>query len=491
MRKTTKKAPLNKIWYMLPIVAVVLFVVLACLNLRTAVWYDEAYSAYLIRGDFSDIWRMTAIDVHPPIYYFCLKIWSLLFGSTDFVLRLMSVFFAATGIILAYFWLKRYFSVKEAGIASVALSVSPLLMRYSQEMRMYGLVFAIVMGATLTLDVALRSKKKLAWLIYALLICLGMWTHYFSALAWLTHLVLIVCYFKKHGLQKAIFWVYPLAVVLFLPWLPYFWQQSHSIQQGFWIDPVDATTLMRLLTETLIFHDPAGTESWLLILLLATLTAVGVLFVMLWKKIKKEDRRKMGVLLMMAFLPPVLLMLLSMEPMQSTYMTRYVVYGATLLWPAVAILIYWAWTQKKHMICGIAATLMIICAVVGVATIDTRNTPGDNDAKEIMAQIIERGEMPVFIHVGSQHYYDLIFYETEENPVEAVDVGFEWGSLEPIREYTDNYVGDQSVIMWDNDEFWLITENGNDYHFEDYDYELGEKIENSMFTAQEYKRAAE
>lgn len=248
---------------------------------------------------------------------------------------------------------------------------------------------------------------------------------------------------------------------------------------------------MRLLTETLIFHDPAGTESWLLILLLATLTAVGVLFVMLWKKIKKEDRRKMGVLLMMAFLPPVLLMLLSMEPMQSTYMTRYVVYGATLLWPAVAILIYWAWTQKKHMICGIAATLMIICAVVGVATIDTRNTPGDNDAKEIMAQIIERGEMPVFIHVGSQHYYDLIFYETEENPVEAVDVDFEWGSLEPIREYTDNYVGDQSVIMWDNDEFWLITENGNDYHFEDYDYELGEKIENSMFTAQEYKRAAE
>ena len=489
MRKTTEKAPLNKLWYLLPVVAVVLFVVLACLNLRTAVWYDEAYSAYLIRGDFSDIWRMTAIDVHPPVYYFCLKVWSLIFGSTDFALRSMSVFFAAIGVILAYFWLKRSFGVKEAGIASLALALSPLLLRYSQEMRMYGLVFAIVMGATLVLDIALKSKNKLAWLAYTLLICLGMWTHYFTALAWLTHLVLIACYFKKHGLQKAVFWVYPLAVVLFLPWLPYFWQQSHSIQQGFWIDPVDATTPMRLFTETLIFRDPVETESWLLVLLLASLMTIGVLFVNVWRKTKKEDRRKLGTLLIMTFLPPVLLMLLSMEPMQSTYMTRYVVYGATLMWSAIAIIIYWAWAQKKRIICGIAAGLMVVCAVVGIVAVDTRNTPGDNEAKEMMAQIIERGEEPVFIHVGSQHYYDLIFYETDENPVTAIDVNFEWGSLEPIREYVDNYVEDLSVIMWDNDEFWLITENENNYKFDN--YELGDKIENSMFVAQEYRRAAE
>lgn len=484
-----KKRTQNKLFWLMPVLAVVAFVFLACLNLRTAVWYDEAYSAYLVRGNFAQIWRMTSIDVHPPFYYFCLKVWSLVFGTSDFALRSMSVFFAAIGIILTYFWLKRWFGEKTASIASIALALSPLLMRYSQEMRMYGLVFAIVMSATLVLDIALKSKKKLAWLAYALLICLGMWTHYFTALAWVTHFIYVIYYFRKKGLQKTVFWAYPVAVGLFVPWVPFFLEQSRSIQRGFWIKPVDATTPMGLVTETLIFRNVTETESWLLVLVLATIIVVAVLLAKAWKKVKKNEKESFCALLAFTFVPAILLMLLSMEPFQPTYMTRYVVYGATLMWPVIAVIGCWGWANKKRILCGAVAVLALACATVGITAVDTRNTPGNNEAKVMMQQIVKRGEAPVYIHVDSQHYYDLMFYETDDNPVMAIDVNYEWGSLEPIREYCENYVEDLSLMEWDNERFWIITENGNDYHFDD--FELGEKIEDAVFTAQEYRRAAE
>ena len=205
----------NWIFYLLPGLGVALFAGLASLNLATAMWFDESYSAYLIRGDFGQIWEMTSVDVHPPLYYFCLKLWSLVFGTSEVALRAMSVTLGALAILLAFWLLKRWFGLRKAGVLTLFLSLSPLLIRYSQEMRMYMLAFLIVVGATLVLDVALKERRKWAWGLYAVLVALGMWTHYFTALVWLAELGYIIYYMRRHGRQEAAFWVYPLAVALF------------------------------------------------------------------------------------------------------------------------------------------------------------------------------------------------------------------------------------------------------------------------------------
>ena len=479
----------KKLLWWVPTLAAIVFVALACLNVGTAIWYDEAYSAYLIRGSYAQIWEMTSIDVHPPFYYFCLKTWSLIFGTSDVALRLMSVCFAAIGIVLAYFWLRRWFSEEAAGVATFALVLSPLLVRYSQEMRMYGLVFAIVMAATLVLDIALKEKKKWAWLVYALLICLGMWTHYFAALAWLAHFAYIIYYFCKNGLQKALFWAYPLAVGLFLPWIPFFLKQSHSIQQGFWIKPVSATTPISLITETLIYRNASETQDWWLVLVLVTVIMVSVLFAKEWRKVKKAERGKFGTLAAFALLPPALLMLLSIEPFQPTYMTRYVVYGASLLWAMIGLIIFWGFEQKKGLVCSVTAVIVLLCVSVGIITVSTRGSisPEDDRAKALMQHLNSLDDVPILAHVESMSYYNLMFYETEGHPVYAVDVNFEWGSLEPIRVYGQNHLVDKEAFLEQNEHFWLITENENDYHFDG--FEIGEERENETFKAQEFRRA--
>ena len=107
---------------------------------KASIWFDEAFSAYIIRFSFADIWRYTSVDVHPPLYYFCLKIWSLFFGKSDLALRSMSAVFGVLTILAAYLLVKRLFNKKTALISSGLLAISPMLIRYSQEARMYTMV---------------------------------------------------------------------------------------------------------------------------------------------------------------------------------------------------------------------------------------------------------------------------------------------------------------------------------------------------------------
>ena len=490
-----KQQPRVKRWeiWLTPILAVLVFAVLGFANLHQAIWYDEAYSAYLVKGDFGQIWEMTSIDVHPPFYYFCLKVWSQIFGRSDLALRSMGVCFAALGIVLAYIWLRRKFGQKAATLATFALCLSPLLIRYSQEMRMYGVVFAIVMGATLVLDIALKQKSKLAWLGYGLLICLGMYTHYFTALAWLAQFGFIAWYFWKNGLQKMAIVAYIMAILLYLPWLPFFWQQTRSVQNGFWIDPVSAATPLSFLTESLVYREAVELGGWLILPVLVMVVVLIGLIVRTWRKLAKAERCEFAVVLVMAFVPPALLMLLSLPPFEPTYMTRYVVYAASMVWAIIGLLVYWGRKYNKKWQ-NIAFVLLAgFCAITGILTVNMREGNGDVASKEMIAQLSQTTAAPILIHVHSQHYFNLMFYEEAEHPIYAFNVNFEWGSLEPIRQYGQNHLEVPEDFVAQQDEFWVVTEQNDENEYEFEGFETAEFKENWGLKAHRMvrKRAAE
>ena len=177
----------------------VLYMALCIFNLRQSIWFDESFSSYLTRFDFGKIWSLTAADVHPPLYYFLLKIWAHAFGHVDFAMRMMSTVFGAVAILFAFLWLKYKYGLKAAMVASFLLSISPVFVRYGQEMRMYTMVLAIVFAATYFLQLAIDNGKKIWWIIYAVLVAAGMWTHYFAAFAWCAHLVYLLITYGVKG----------------------------------------------------------------------------------------------------------------------------------------------------------------------------------------------------------------------------------------------------------------------------------------------------
>ena len=111
-------------------------VLLSSLSSYSALWFDESYSVALVRHPLGELWRIAASDVHPPLYYYLLKLVWLLFPDNVVAYRLFSV--AALGCLslLGYTHLRRDFG-RHVGIAFSFLTlVSPWSFRVSSQNRM-------------------------------------------------------------------------------------------------------------------------------------------------------------------------------------------------------------------------------------------------------------------------------------------------------------------------------------------------------------------
>ena len=103
---------------------------------RWSIWFDEAFSEHITRHSFFDILRYTAADVHPPLYYWALKLWRMVFGNSELALRSLSLFFLFLTGVAVYIFVKAYFSRRAAIYSLLLLTISPLLFRYGIEARM-------------------------------------------------------------------------------------------------------------------------------------------------------------------------------------------------------------------------------------------------------------------------------------------------------------------------------------------------------------------
>ncbi len=461
----TKKAHIFSMF--MPVFAGVIFFVLALININGSIWFDESYSAYLVRGDYQQIWGLTALDVHPPLYYYALKIWSSMFGTDIVAMRMMSVLFGLIAIVFMYHVVKRWFGVKAASVSSIVVAVSPMFIRFGQEMRMYTMALAIVMAATYFLGLALDNIKnkggKKYWIIYAVLVSMGMWTHYFTAFAWLTHLGLIVYYlggvkkvWNNKAYVKTIVLTYAVAVALYLPWLPCFIGQAKMVQNGFWIPEMSMVTPVNYLSEALVYAEAEDVMSWVALFACALM----VVFVFAYLKVKKSTntitKKRLTFILTMAVLPVLIMAALSLPPFKSTFLNRYTLYSIISLWVLFGIVI--ALLKNKRLQIAMVALVSLV-AWFGVWNVEKREPAGY--IKDIMAEVfIDADEGEPIIANTFWIYYDAIFYSSEKYPVYlfAEGITYDWGSLEPIKEYHVNLVDKPSEFLKDYEKVWLIVD---------------------------------
>lgn len=125
----------------------------------SSLWSDEGNTWALLTRSFPQIAHDAAADIHPPGYYWLLKVWSMIGGTSAWAMRSFS---AVAGLLLVWviYRLGRYFEeeAREGHVALMAAflaALNPLQIYYSQEARMYLLL-------------ALESAL-LFWALYALL----------------------------------------------------------------------------------------------------------------------------------------------------------------------------------------------------------------------------------------------------------------------------------------------------------------------------------
>jgi uncharacterized membrane protein len=103
-------------------------------------WGDEGWSFYFAGQSLPALLALTALDIHPPLYYVLLKGWLSIAGFDPETARFFSVVAGTALIPLVAVLGQRLLGRRVGGVSAGIVAVMPIAIYYSQEVRMYGLV---------------------------------------------------------------------------------------------------------------------------------------------------------------------------------------------------------------------------------------------------------------------------------------------------------------------------------------------------------------
>lgn len=193
--------------YILGILILALILRLLFINKPDGLWNDEYISWMISATPFSNgfIHEMKS-QCHMPFYYLYLKFFMTLFGQSDIILRLTSVFAGIISVITMYFAGKE--KDKRTGLLCAGFSaISSFLIYYSQEVRIYSILFlfsALMLLYTLK-TIKNPDKKNLILCIFSNLMI--MFTHTIGFVFVLFNLIFLsINLFKQYKKTIIITW---------------------------------------------------------------------------------------------------------------------------------------------------------------------------------------------------------------------------------------------------------------------------------------------
>ena len=228
-----------------------------------SLWNDEGTSVALAQRDLLTIARSAARDIHPPLYYYLLHVWIGLWGTSELAVRSLSALLGTLLVLWTILLGRTLVSSVERGDASLYSScgctradglglvaglfaaVSPFLVYYAQEVRMY--MLCACLGAASTWMVvrlllqwgepgspSSRSSETghrgQLWAgSYVLVSVLLLYTHYFAVTVILAQNLAFLCWLAAMGKRGTSSWIVDrlrvwvllqlLVLVAYLPWL--------------------------------------------------------------------------------------------------------------------------------------------------------------------------------------------------------------------------------------------------------------------------------
>jgi mannosyltransferase len=272
-----------------------------------SLWYDEGISAHQLTRSFPEIMRASALDTHPPLYYWTLKAWSDMFGSAEVGLRSLSAVWGLLAVVCTWLIGRRLFGTLAATLAALLLTAAPLAVYYSQEVRMYAQV------TTLALVAVYAYARRWHWL-YALAGSATLYTQYLGVAVLIALNLHAVAWFRCRTRREWLAWLAANAAVAlsFLPWLPTFIaQQTHALNTS-------QRTPAGILLDTLTAYGGGIVHGDLFLAAGSVLVGLGLCGLALWR-----DRPAASLALSIWLAPLALVVILGLR--SGLFELRYLV----------------------------------------------------------------------------------------------------------------------------------------------------------------------
>lgn len=192
-------------------------------NLSTeSYWMDEAFSVHhAALNDFSSLnYNVAMTEAAPMGYYLLLHYWISFFGSTEFIVRMLSVLFGVLSIGVLYFVVRLFFDLNVSLLAAFLMAISMEQVLFSQEARIYSLftfltLVMVYFFARWFLSLRKREERSVFFYGYLCTMLVALYVNYITIVPVSLLSLVLCCYFREY--KKFFFkWFIGLGIVLLL-----------------------------------------------------------------------------------------------------------------------------------------------------------------------------------------------------------------------------------------------------------------------------------
>ena len=221
---------------------------------RSGLWLDEALTVDIARLPLHEIPNALKHDGAPPLYYYLLHFWIVLFGQSNVAVRSLSGVVAVLTLPVAWLCGRRLGGRAVAWTMLVLLASAPFAVYYATESRMYALVILLTGCGFLALQRAVAAPRPANLIAVAVVTAALLYAQYWSV--YLVGMVVIwlvasIVRTRRRGHPESAPWAALIAVgagcLLFVPWLPtFFFQTRHTGTP--WAAPPNFSAVINALT---------------------------------------------------------------------------------------------------------------------------------------------------------------------------------------------------------------------------------------------------
>jgi len=380
-------------------------------------------------------------DNHPPLYYGVVAVWQQL-GDSEFFLRFTSVIVSILAISLFYQVGNKLIGYQNSLVATLLMSVSPIIVWHAQDLRMYSqlLMFS---GLTIYLYCQVLSRKStVAWWKYAIGALLALFTHIYAILLIIAlgiHFLLFYNNRLRGWLTAHIF-----IALAYIPALLF--MLSHLATQVGYFRQASPLYILYTYFAFVVGYDLGPTNSELrllnfsvlqpylpLLILLGTL--VSLLGIVGLRTLWKADKNRTSLIVLIAVFPVMAGIIISAFFPRVTFNVRYVIVAL----PAFL----WIIASGIRAIYPLGKILLLVLLVVSGAALQNHYLALDYAKEDVRsaAQYIQSTTQP-------------------ETPIVVITVSqiFHWyfEGQNTIVSYNGSLTLDDLIETIDHDRVWLV-----------------------------------
>jgi uncharacterized membrane protein len=426
---------------------------------QKAYWIDECFTSLMISGNSTDVTdtladgRVIGIEelqkyqypnsetsvidtiekiaiqapILPPLYFIMGRFWLQCFGNSVATIRSLSAAISLLALPCIYWLCWELFGMRRKSsesplvaqsigwMAIALISVSPFHVLYAQEARPYSLLTLIILLSHTLLLRAIRLQTKMSWLIYAITLIMGLYSHLFFIFVVIAHAIYVLVIENFRFTQSLIAYLIAsaLATLAFCPWMYVIFLYLKKLDDSSkWENHNFYFNLFKGLIRgfSLLFIDFEINESshlvYLILFALYLLFLIGLLLMAIYIILAQEQKQIRIFLAINILLPYGVL--LSQDILTGRLLStlpRYLIPCYLVIQIAVAYLLsiqftripFQVWQQKLYQISTITLISMGVVSCLYISQSETWWTKADSNINHSLARIINQEYQPILV----------------------------------------------------------------------------------------------